>query len=340
MKRSLFFRLTAGLLLLLFALSGCAAKEDSAAPDSAGYTQTAADDAYGGEEARNSDLKGTDGFVSSNTAAEAPNPSSTDMTADDLSEKIIYTATATVETLRFDQTMEDVNALVARFGGFLESSSVEGKSYSSEYYERSGYRTAQFTIRVPSSNYAAMKDSLSELGYVTDLNTSAQNITATYMDVESRLNTYEVEEERLLVMLEKAETVEDMITIETRLSEVRYQIESLTSTLRYYQTQVDYSTLYLTVSEVNEIVEDDPIPMTYGEELYQAAKDGLRYAVDTVKWIGKAVVLLFPILIVPAAIVVAVVIIVRARRKNRPPRVPGSPVAPVTFGDDDNRPKA
>ena len=53
--------------------------------------------------------------------------------------------------------------------------------------------------------------------------------------------------------MEKAESIEDIITIEQRLSNVRYQIESMEAQLRTYDNKVDYSTVHLDVSEVKEL---------------------------------------------------------------------------------------
>jgi predicted site-specific integrase-resolvase len=63
-----------------------------------------------------------------------------------------------------------------------------------------------------------MTEEISSLGNLTYGNMQAQNITSQFIDTQSRLNAYRIEESRLLSMLEKAETVADMITIETRLS--------------------------------------------------------------------------------------------------------------------------
>ena len=61
---------------------------------------------------------------------------------------------------------------------------------------------------------------------------------------------WQTEQERLLQLLEQAESIEDIITIEQRLSDVRYQLESMESQLRSYDNQVDYSTVYLYIDEV------------------------------------------------------------------------------------------
>ena len=56
-----------------------------------------------------------------------------------------------------------------------------------------------------------------------------------------------------------------MITIETRLSEVRYNIESLTSQLNNWQHQVDYSTINISIYEVKQFSPEVEIREPGGE---------------------------------------------------------------------------
>ena len=97
--------------------------------------------------------------------------------------------------------------------------------------------------------------------------------------MESRKKALEVEQERLLSLLEKAETVEDIIVIETRLSEVRYELESYGSQLRTYDNKVDYSTVNIDIREVERVTpvaEEsvwDRIKNGVGESIYDILRD-------------------------------------------------------------------
>ena len=81
-------------------------------------------------------------------------------------------------------------------------------------------------------------------------NESVQDVTLQYVDLDSHKKSLLTEQKRLLELLEKAETVADIIEIESRLSEVRYQIESMESQLRTIDNQVNYSTVYININEV------------------------------------------------------------------------------------------
>ena len=142
---------------------------------------------------------------------------------ENLSEQIIYSAYAEIETTEFDASLEAVNALLEQYGAFVENSSVNGSNLYDTYSGTVSHRSASFTLRVPKESYSAMTSGLDTIGNVTYLSSNAENITAQYTDTESQLSAYELEEERLLDILSQAQTVEDMIELESRLSDIRYQ---------------------------------------------------------------------------------------------------------------------
>jgi flagellar basal body-associated protein FliL len=236
-------------------------------------------------------------------------------------QKMIYTATAEIETTKFDGTISGVYALMNTYGAFLENSYISGKNYADTYYGNPTYRTANFTIRVPADKFSAMTSSLSSLGNVLSSNTQSQNITTQYIDTESRLKACRAEETSLLAMLEKAETVEVILAVQSRLTDVRYEIESLTSTLKNWQNQVDYSTVVLNIKEVAELTEQQPpVQRTYWEKM----RDGLQSTLNGIgvffKGLFMGLVVALPVLVILAVIAVAVIVIIRANNKKKKAR--------------------
>ncbi len=232
-------------------------------------------------------------------------------------DKIIYSGTASVETIRFEETVERVYGLIEEYGGFIESSYITGKDYNSTYYNRAAYRTASFTIRVPRDNFQTFTGALESLGNLTRSSIQAQNITSSYFDTQSRLNTYRTEESRLLEMLEKADTVEDMLNIEDRLANVRYNIESLTTTLTNWDSKINYSTLELSINEVKELTQETPISRTFGQEIAEHFRSSCQWIATALKNGFLLFISAVPILIVPIVIVVVVLLIIRAKRHNK-----------------------
>ena len=194
----------------------------------------------------------------------------------DMSEKIIYSASARLETTEFDTALEKIQALVKELGGFMESTSISGNNYSSIARGSTGGRSASYTIRVPSDKFALLTGSLSDIGNVPYCNTYMQNVTMEYYDVQSRLEAYKTQETRLLEMLAVAESVEDMLAIQQQLTDVQYEIDSLSGRLRYYDHQVAYSTVSLDVTEVREYTPEPTITLTYWQRMTRGFAESLK----------------------------------------------------------------
>jgi hypothetical protein len=233
-----------------------------------------------------------------------------------LAEKIIYSVNASIETIRFDETIENVYRLMESHGAFIEHSNVSGVNYAASVYGWHPYRYASFTLRVPRERLNAMSASLESLGHVVNFGSSAMNITSQFFDTQSRLSALTVEEERLLDMLRRADEVPDLIAIEERLSNVRYQIESLTTTLNNWQRQVDYSTMTLHINEVEEYTEVTPTHRTYweriGDGLMASVRGVGRFFTDLFAWL----IINLPVLLTLAAIVVAIIFVLRKKLRS------------------------
>ena len=230
-------------------------------------------------------------------------------------EKIIYSANVTVETTAFDESLENLNALVAQYGAWVESSSVSGADYYSISRGRSGSRSASYTLRVPSDRFDTLMGSLSTLGNIPYTHTYTENVTAQYYDAQARLTAYRTQETRLLEMMELAETVSDVIAIEEKLTELRYQIESIQTSLNNWDRRVDYSYVYLDVQEVKEYTPE--ARESYGEKLSRAFTGGFQDAAEFFQNLLLWLVGSLPMLIVLAVVLVLALPRLKKRRAKR-----------------------
>lgn len=238
----------------------------------------------------------------------------------DMTEKIIYSADATLETTEFDYSIEEIRALVKELGGFMESSSISGNNYYSISRGNTGGRYASFLIRVPSDKFSVLTGSLSEFGNVPYCNTYMQNVTMEYYDVQSRLEAYKTQETRLLEMLAVAKSVEDMLAIQQQLTDVQYEIDSLTGQLRYYDHQVNYSTVSLYVSEVTKYTPEPTITLTYWQRMTRGFSESLKDVGEFFQNLFLWFVTSLPWLVPLAAVIVLVVWLIRRSAKKRPER--------------------
>lgn len=291
------------LTLLLVFLCACG----SSASQSSYYAGSANTEAYAPAEAPAA-VSADKSAVGDNGGSGSDAPA-----ADPIADKIIYSAQANVETRDFDASLKAVDALIARVGGFLESSSITG----SDYQSGRDYRSADYVIRIPADAFSGAMDSLSDLGNVTYRNTQADNITTQYYDTQSRLDAYQVEYDRLMDMLAKAETVEDMLSIEDRLSDVRYNIESLTTTMKSWDSQVNYSTLSLSLTEVKDYTNAQGAGLTYWQEVGQALQNTLEGVGRFFKGLLRFLIAALPVLLILAAVAAVVLLLIRRRRARR-----------------------
>lgn len=164
--------------------------------------------------------------------------------------KLVRTVRMSVETREFESVMATLERRVSELGGYIEKmDTYNGSVYSSSRSSRS----ADMTARIPADQLNVFLGEVSEISNVTRRSENVQDVTLDYVDLASHKKTLQAEHDRLLELMERAEYIEDILTIEQRLSDVRYQIESMEAQLRTYDNKVDYSTVYLDVSEVQEL---------------------------------------------------------------------------------------
>lgn len=225
--------------------------------------------------------------------------------------KLIRTFDIQIQTKEFDDVISGIQSKVQELGGYIEQSSLDSGSAYYSHYNRYSY----MTVRIPSDKLDGFVQNVKDTANVTNISESTDDITLKYVDVESRKIALETERDRLLELLEKAETVEDIITIEGRLSEVRYQLESYASTLRTYDNQVDYSTVHINISEVDRENKVEPksfweeVSEEFGDSIYDMGRSIRNFAI----WfLGSS-----PYLLLWGAVIAVVIFVLKVVGKKR-----------------------
>lgn len=201
------------------------------------------------------------------SASSGGNLATTEKPSEQTDRKLIRTMNMTVNTLKFEEFTEKVRKSVTDCGGYIEQATESAPS--------KGSRTATMTLRIPAGEADGIAELIGSLGEVVRSSEQMSDVTLSYVDTQSRLKALRAEETSLLELLESAKSVSEIISLQDRLSNVRYQIESAESTLRSYDNRVDYTTLSLTVTEVEEIVEEKELTVweEIGQNLSAAMKD-------------------------------------------------------------------
>lgn len=266
----------------------------------------------------------TEGMYAAEAVAQAPaavadeagslNSSASGSTALPEGRKWIITIDMNVETDDLDLLMTNLDQKIDALGGYVEDQNIHnGSNYASRRY-----RNANLTIRIPDENVDQFTTDLSGLANVVSQNLRREDITLKYVATSSRVTALETEEARLLELLSKAETMEDLLEIEARLTDVRYELENHASQLRLYDNQVDYATIYLNIDEVQEYTPvEEP---TFFERIRNTFSDALEGVGDGIVNITVFLVGNSPYLLVYCGLGIAIGLLVRRSRKVRAAR--------------------
>lgn len=238
MKRRSLLALSLTVLLLLSLLTGCGAKN--------GMSGTTADSMVAEKE-------------------EISNPGASTETDTQLPEnqKLIRKIRLTAETRDLTEMLSQVEQRIAEFGGYVENRDV----YNGSAYEDYTYRYASLTIRIPAKSLDAFVEKVGQASNVISANETTENITLSYVATQSRITALETEQARLLELLELAKNLDEVLKLETKLTDVRGELEQLNSQLRLYDNQVNYGTVYLKLDEVREYTEVEEEPQGFWERI-------------------------------------------------------------------------
>ena len=284
--------------ILAVSIFGCGSKSmmatESAVADSAAYDDMAYDSGYDTTESASAEEAGGGAVTSENGIEEVQ----------ETDRKLIRNVNLSLQTKEFDTVLDNMSQKIKDLGGYIQDSSVWGSS--SDY---SSSRSASYTLRIPSDKLDEFIDVVETLGNVTYKNESVDDVTLRYVDVDSHKKALETEQERLLALLEKAENVEDIITIENRLSDVRYELENYESQIRLLDNQIDYSTVYVDISEVSRVT--DTGKQGFFEEVASRFSDSVYVVLMGLRGFAIGILGSLPILVVWGVILAVVVILLR-----------------------------
>jgi len=229
--------------------------------------------------------------------------------------KIVYEGNISAQTTNYD---EDYNAILAKLqalGGYVEQVSSSGTKPSS--WQDDG-RYATMTLRVPNAKFSEFMSFLGDLGETQNVSMSGRDISLQYYNTEKQIESLRKREARLQALLDKAETMKDIIELEDLLAEVSDQIEALETQVRTYDSLIDFSTVTINLQEVMEITEvAPPTEKTLGERI----SGGFYSVLSFLAKIGEGLLVFLiggiPVWIILAIILVPTILLVRRAKKKR-----------------------
>jgi hypothetical protein len=218
-------------VLLLLTLSACGGAEDAvqssearvSSPSRGGAGQLAP--SAGGEE-----------LAASETGV------SEDLAAQDFDRKVVKTAELGLRAEKVRDSAARAQQIAAQFGGSVLSSQIN---------QGDRYVSADLVLVVPSPEFEKALDELRELGKeVTTDTVRGEDVTEEFVDLESRERNLLAAEQSLLELYNRAQSVNDALSIERELANIRGQIEQVQGRIQYLEERTATSQITVSIQPV------------------------------------------------------------------------------------------
>lgn len=213
-------------------------------------------------------------------------------------QRIIKTGEVAIEVETVSTALARVRALAVELGGYVGDSQAGTLDQS-----------ATLTLRIPANRFGEALVELHELeGEVIAEATREQDVTTQIVDLEARIANLEASEASYRLLLDRAERIEDVLAVQSRLDEVRGQIEQLKAQLENVAGQADLSTLTVTLIPRAQPIETQSQNWDPGAELNKA--------IASLVGMGQGIangLIWFVIVWVPILLVLAVLALVALR---------------------------
>ncbi|NHC40967.1 DUF4349 domain-containing protein [Bacillus sp. MM2020_1] len=160
---------------------------------------------------------------------------------------VIYQADLQLRVKKFDQTVRLLEEKVIKYGGYISESNVSK--------EGSEQVSGSIMIRIPQKHFQTfLHDAESQAAEVLQRSITGQDVTEEYVDLESRLKSKRVVEERLTTFMKSAVKTEDLLKISADLGTVQEEIETIEGKMKYLKNQTSLSTINITLYEKTVVV--------------------------------------------------------------------------------------
>jgi hypothetical protein len=189
---------------------------------------------------------------------------------------------------------------------------VDGRAETAPVNGNDG--SATLTLRIPADTLTATLGKLRNLGAVQEVSLTSSDVTLETQDLDARITALTASVDRLLQLLATATDTENLITLETAISDRQAQLESLESQRRYYADQVSLSTLTL------NLVSNFTAPIAEPDNFLDGIVAGWNSFVGFFAGALVVVGVLLPWVVFLGIIALVVVMIVKRRSRKSPAR--------------------
>lgn len=314
-KRNLILATALTLIMLAAGCGGAKMSLETSAGNSQNYSSGNGENGWSADTAEEKAVDTAAASASSEEASdsggsaqiETPRPTENDLA----NRKLIKNISLSLDTEEFDQMKQNMEESITSFGGYIEYSSYDAPqgTYSRRYYS--------LTARIPAENLDEFVTAAGKLGTLTNKSENVEDVTLDYVDKSAYKESLQVEYDRVTELLEKAADLEQVLALESKLSQLRYEINSYESQLRTYDNLIAYSTVHIYISEVEH---ESAVSNTVGSRISNGFLNSLYSIRDFFVNLFVYLVSSLPVLLLLALAAVSVILLLKKYKKHHIPK--------------------
>lgn len=145
---------------------------------------------------------------------------------------------------RFDQALDDVQAIAVGAGGYLSGTDAQSADVGQPL------RSGQVTYQIPAKSFDDVIQAIRRKGTAQSIQISGNDVSQQYVDLQARLRNAEAQRDSFLALMTQAKSVSDIIQVQNQLGQITSQIEQLKGQIDYLDHSTTYATVAVTIREV------------------------------------------------------------------------------------------
>jgi len=206
--------------------------------------------------------------------------------------KIIRNANLTVEVNSPPETQRKIASIAESHQGFVVTS--EATQRTTDDRGRTEV-IVNLVVRVPAAQFNQTMEEIRATGLrIVQEKIAGQDVTEEFMDLEARIKNQKALESQFIEIMKRAAKVDDALSVQRELAEVRTEIEKLEGRRRFLENQSSLSTINVTLQPPTQIVN----ATGFWYSVKTAFSDGVEVALAMVLFLIRAVIALLPVAII------------------------------------------
>jgi len=242
----------------------------------------------------------------------AAEDSAPDTSAQILDRMVIRTAQLTLEVGDIEHALAQVRQIATNAGGFVSASDTHVDSSSG-----TSHMIADLTLQIRSDSTDSVISDLRALGTVTAESSGSQDVTEEYVDLDSDLRNLQATESAILQLMDRATQIQDVLSLQRELTNVRGQIERIQGRKNYLQQRTDMATISVSLRLPGTSAANPAAPLAW--DPLAAAQRGWQTSLALLRGAAEALIvaLAFSWWLLAVAVGGAAVVLNRRRRSRR-----------------------